>query len=383
MAQQNSYGFYLEPTDSVSTPGGAEPFSLRWSPDEAFLAAGLSDGTVSIYQANGISPLTKLDCRLTPDPMPITCMRWRPAAANVNTKNVLLTVTAEGCATHWHVTSSKSLHNTTIENDQCLCADFSPDGSLYGIGCKTGSISIFDEKTKNVVSTLEASNGRFSGHGNRVHSIKFLSENEIATGGWDSNLLIWDIRSAKVIQEFYGPQFAADTLDVKGDIIMAGSYTTREQIQMFSRSENKKIKEITLSGSPPCLIYTSQFSKADDGRIFLAGGKGGDEVHFFETRNFTKFAKLKDFTRAIYSCDFSEVSNKLAIGCGDGTIQVMKYVRDHSNSQRSSTKASEQGLNSDAPSIMASDSDASLCYQYDSNIATMRNDEETKENIPT
>ena len=152
MAQQTQ--FYLEQNEPIQTPGGAEPFSLRWSPDEAFLATGLSDGTALIYQPSTNSPLTKLDCRLTPDPMPITCMRWRPKAANSTTKNVLLTVTAEGCATHWHVTSSKSLHNTTIENDQCLCADFSPEGTKYGIGGKTGAISIFDEKTKNILAFL-------------------------------------------------------------------------------------------------------------------------------------------------------------------------------------------------------------------------------------
>jgi hypothetical protein len=38
--------YSLSPGLSFLTPERTEPFSLRWSPDEAFLAAGLGDGTV-------------------------------------------------------------------------------------------------------------------------------------------------------------------------------------------------------------------------------------------------------------------------------------------------------------------------------------------------
>ena len=92
-------------------------------------------------------------------------------------------------------------------------------------------------------------------------------------------------------------------------------------------------------------------------------------MHFFETRNYHKFAKLKNFDRAIYSCDFSEISNKLAIGCGDSTVHIMNYIRDLPTN-RSSTKASEQGMDAASEST-PSVPDQSISFQYDEEIKSL------------
>ncbi len=72
--------------------------------------------------------------------------------------------------------------------------------------------------------------------------------------------------------------------------------------------------------NPGCSVYAAQFSKHDNGKTFVIGGKGGDEAHFYRTATFSKFAELTNFSRAVYSVDYFEQQHKLAIGIGNGEI---------------------------------------------------------------
>ena len=42
--------------------------------------------------------------------MPTMMVRWRPEASKAITKNVILSVNANGALEHWHTTSGKRLH---------------------------------------------------------------------------------------------------------------------------------------------------------------------------------------------------------------------------------------------------------------------------------
>ena len=91
--------------------------------------------------------------------------------------------------------------------------------------------------------------------------------------------------------------------------------------------------EIELEGYRPCNVYTCQFSKADNGSIFLAGGKGGNEVHFFDSKTFNKFTECVNYPKAVYCADFSPVESKVAIGCGDGQLQFIQYAHNNDPSR--------------------------------------------------
>jgi WD40 repeat protein len=72
--------------------------------------------------------------------------------------------------------------------------DYSLSGDFYAIGTKSGSIRIFDENTKSLSVTLRPGIGDRQGHSNRVYSVRYIDENTIVSGGWDNNVIIWDIR---------------------------------------------------------------------------------------------------------------------------------------------------------------------------------------------
>jgi len=94
----------------------------------------------------------------------------------------------------------------------------------YAVGTKKGAIKVFDEATKSENTTLHTGTEGRRGHGNRVFSLKYISEFELVSAGWDANVLVWDLRTGHAEQVFYGPYVTSDTLDVQDDLIMVGSH---------------------------------------------------------------------------------------------------------------------------------------------------------------
>jgi COMPASS component SWD3 len=60
--------------------------------------------------------------------------------------------------------------------------------------------------------------------------VKFLPEdpNVIISGGWDTNVHIWDLREQKSVGSFLGPKIAGDSLDFKKNIILTGSNSQKD-----------------------------------------------------------------------------------------------------------------------------------------------------------
>ena len=48
----------------------------------------------------------------------------------------------------------------------------------------------------------------------------------LLSAGWDSNLLLWDIRQEKAVKAFYGPNLSGDAIDFHNNTILTGAYKT-------------------------------------------------------------------------------------------------------------------------------------------------------------
>ena len=68
------------------------------------------------------------------------------------------------------------------------------------------------------------------GHSNRIYSLKFIPEepNLILTGGWDTNVHVWDVRDTKSVRNFIGPKICGDTIDYKNGKILTGANRARQ-----------------------------------------------------------------------------------------------------------------------------------------------------------
>lgn len=90
------------------------------------------------------------------------------------TKNVLVSVGADGRVLHWHASSGKCLHEIVEPDNQLFCMDYVADGSHFATACRRREVCVYDESTNKLASVLSGGEeGRTPGHSNHVFSLKF------------------------------------------------------------------------------------------------------------------------------------------------------------------------------------------------------------------
>ena len=241
-------GLRIEPTLTLAEEE-IDILMVRWNNEDNLLAAACSDGTVRIYEGGTCNFVRSLSCREEGDPMPVTSIRWRPTLSSAKTKNVLLAATASGGVYHWHATSGKSLHHAPFEQNQILASDYEQEGRFFAVGCKDFSVKVVDESTKLVVNDLSSGDGERIGHSNRVFGVKWIDENTLASGGWDNNIFLWDLRTGNVEKYMHGVSICGDAIDVHQHSMLIGNYNTSNQLQIRNWQENSVVHT--------CLLYTS------------------------------------------------------------------------------------------------------------------------------
>jgi COMPASS component SWD3 len=87
--------------------------------------------------------------------------------------------------------------------------------------------------TKSITTKLGAAEWNYRGHSNRIFSIKFIDENTMVSGAWDSVIHVWDIRQAKSVKSFFGPHVAGDSLDFQDNTLLIGCYAAKNQLQFW------------------------------------------------------------------------------------------------------------------------------------------------------
>ncbi|CAM9492679.1 unnamed protein product, partial [Chrysoparadoxa australica] len=146
----------LQPSLTISE-NSSEVFSVRFSPDGKFLAAGCGDGAVRVFNVDTGKLVYNLQHGSSLN-LPCTSLRFRPSTAASKTRNVLVVVNANGSIQHWHMTSGKCL--STIETeDQIYAMDYRNDGAIFGVAGKDHCIRIYDETTKQEALCLRGGTG--------------------------------------------------------------------------------------------------------------------------------------------------------------------------------------------------------------------------------
>lgn len=333
--------YKLVPKLTISE-NSSEIFSVRFSPDGKFLAAGCGDGAIKIFNVSNGKVAYNLEGGSSVA-LPTTCIRFRPVTPSNRTKNVFLSANAAGSVQHWHMTSGKCLHSFSDEDNQVYALDYNDEGSQFVTAGKDTKVRIYEEATKTCLVTMEGGlAGDYTkatpGHSNRIFSVKFTHDEHIVlSGGWDNTVQVWDIRTGSSVRSFYGPHICGDALDLKGDEIVTGSWRPKDQLELWDFGTAKRITEIPWNAGQsefaantqqPCFLYAAQFSKDSLGRFIVAGGSGSNEAKVFDhLASNTIVGTVTGLDRGVFTVDCSTDGEKVAIAGGDSCIRILDIAR--------------------------------------------------------
>ncbi|XP_052786380.1 uncharacterized protein LOC128221815 [Mya arenaria] len=323
-------------------------FSLQYSFDGRLLAVGCGNGTIRLYNtAKG----TKLpDLRKTRyGGYPIMCLRFHP-----KNPKILFAGTSEGqilsCDISDFITEDgkivEDFTNIQVEKDErwhevlqekkdsmkneINCLDFDYTLQRYATAGRDLSIRIYDANTNQLVSeytgydnTKDPTNQSTAGAGMRVFSLKWHPEYDdiFLTGGWDKHIKIWDARNNEGIRRtIHGPHLAGDSLDLKGNKILTGSWEGRtDALEIWNYStdyttDRKKRPQVVNfpAGAKGPFLYAAQFCDND---VVVAGGSGTNSAMAINAETNEVIGEVK-FNHPVQAIDTVHGGRLFAVGAG-------------------------------------------------------------------
>lgn len=251
----------------------------------------------------------------------ITSLRWNNNSAGSKSGKMILNVTSLGWISYWNTITGKCEKSFKNEiQDDLYCLDISPEGHIFAVGGNKYSVNIYDINTMRNISNLQK-NELFIGHTNRIHAVHFCQNdpNLLISGGFDKNLFFWDLRTTHPIGQIFGPLVMGDSLDIQGNLLIAGSYSNQDILQIYDISKQVLIKDIKwdyekFTETP---LYAAVFDK-NLHKYLAAGGAGTNELKIFTSNSDYKLIGKSIFPKEITSIDFMRQKNCFIVGCGNG-----------------------------------------------------------------
>lgn len=117
------------------------------------------------------------------------------------------------------------------------CLDFNKSLERTAVAGYKAQIHIYDEMSENkdLVMTLKSGGVGLPGHSQRIHCLKFNPNNDnvLLSGGWDDAIYINDLREGGAVGVIPGPHISGDAIDIKGNLIIAGSYRNERNLTLY------------------------------------------------------------------------------------------------------------------------------------------------------
>lgn len=298
-----------------------EIFSIRYSKTDRFIGCGLSNGYISLIDPYSL----KSEIKIHASDYAVTSIRFKG-------DGVIMSVSADGKVSSWHTLNGKKLHSFEEKNNPIMCLDINAEGNKFVTGGNDKVVKLYDDETKTLIKELRPSYSQI-GHSNRIFSTCFhrTETNLLASGGWDSIVVFYDIRSCEIIGNVLGAHICGDSLDLKGNYALTGSWKTKEQIKIFDIRKFELIETMNweFDKDDKCsYVYSAQFSKASNKSSNLIA-IGGSHENIFRAWDFDETDRYKtsgydSMAGPVYSIDFCNMtSDTVALGCGDGKVRLI------------------------------------------------------------
>ena len=239
----------------------------------------------------------------------------------------------------------KKIHSITEEKNSINCVDYSFDYKNFITAGNDITVRLYDEDMKTEIASMKPYLFDQPGHSGRIFCVKYFPNDTttIYSGGWDRTIQFYDTRTCKVSNSIYGPEICGDSLDLSGNILASGAWTTKEQIQLWDIRTLKCIRNVKWEDNnvyKPTYIYSVKFNKNKDNKYLTVAGVNKPLFTVFNMDTFRLEQGLKDNNRPnpvfgtgdnfspCFTTDFVKINNNnewFCCGCGDGGARIYNF----------------------------------------------------------
>jgi WD40 repeat protein len=237
--------------------------------------------------------------------------------------------TSNGEIRLWYVETGKLLLTYKGHKGWVRCISFSPNNKILVSGGDDTTIRIWSVNSGDNLNILR-------GHTNRIESVVFTNDYQIASAGDDHKIIIWDIKQYKYLKTLAEHSHLIWSLSFNPSRFLLASGSEDKSIKIWDIETNQCLKTLEEHSG---WVMSIDFSP--NGFLLASGGQEGI-IKIWDIETGQCLRNLKGHSNSVRSICFNQNSSLLASGSSDHTIKIwdietgqcLRTLEGHSNRVR-------------------------------------------------
>lgn len=181
---------------------------IAWSHDGRWIAATGFESKLRIYDVRERKMIRELDC---------PCSDMRALAFSPNDQQIAA-AGRSGVTRIWNTTDGKAIDNYSAHNRRVRSLAFSPDGRQIA--------TAGDDRRVHIRNIRDRQGFDLPRRPAKIFDLTFIGPDQIATGGSDNLIRLWDIANGREIGQLEGHTGSVAALDCDSALLVSAGYDT-------------------------------------------------------------------------------------------------------------------------------------------------------------
>ncbi len=259
----------------------------------------------------------------------------------------------------WDTKNANKLKELNIHKDNVVSVQFSNDGQYLLTASSDTTIFLLDAKQGTIIHTYK------NEHLAEISEALFGPHSTIISGDWNGNVVVWDMKTEKVLHKFKAHEKGDLGLAVSGDSRFLLTYSNAQQYPMkiWDISTFSIIKRFSLEEK--CSVNKAVFSPTSK-QLLVTLGAG--KMKLYSTTNWEELEEREIDLLGCKSACFSPDNKKIALGSTYGhDITILDAVTfDTLNVYQCEDKVRDVIFSHDSRMLIACDNSKKI-YSWDLN----------------